>query len=639
MSASSNEQWIQRFEAYLKRRFPDRSTAKHYVSDLRIFVQECCGPVTETTSQDVDTFVDQQRARGMAASTVKRRAASLKAFFDFVAEEMQEPNRTNPVVMRRHAGRQPRHLPRDLSDSEIERLLETVTNQRDLALISLMLYAGLRVGEVVNMQPEDITVPQDVQAPIQLRVMGKGRKERIAYLHREGYQPVARYLEEHPLESAQGKVFRNRFGKAISVAGVQERIRHYAQESGVDVTCHRLRHTYGRWMAESEMPVLVLSRLLGHASVQTTQVYIDGADPEVRRSYEAAMQRARTEQVPTAVVDAAPLEVDTGGPTTVVRQVPDTFDGSTWMPEWPDWLRDGCLAWAKQQWYQWKPSQRKRHVYARLYELRFFWRWRLAHKSISGWRDLTDIDIIAYVQAEQERGLATKTIKRTLDTLYYVLRYLMEQGQISDMPRRPQMSLPEPLPRHLKPKEVLMLESYVAHQEGQAQDADWLDIALYYLLAHAGLRLSEVLDLQVQDLDLSARRIRVRDGKGRRDRVVYLTRQAASSIGHYLQTVPHAAADLVLSNHSQPLSRSTAYRRLRHFCQAAGVEGVSAHRLRHTYATILLNNGTSIDCLRRLMGHENLNTTLIYARLADTSVERQYRASMEHLTNSRSNSL
>ncbi|MFQ6102242.1 MAG: tyrosine-type recombinase/integrase [Anaerolineae bacterium] len=130
--------------------------------------------------------MDHQHAQGLSPATVKRRAAALKAFFDFVAEELEQPDRPNPVSMKRHAGRQPRHLPRDLSDTEVERLLEVVENWRDLAMISLMLYAGLRVGEVITLCWADITIPDDPEAPLRLRVMGKRRKERIAYLYREG---------------------------------------------------------------------------------------------------------------------------------------------------------------------------------------------------------------------------------------------------------------------------------------------------------------------------------------------------------------------------------------------------------------------------------------------------------------------
>jgi integrase/recombinase XerC len=640
MNILTNPEWITRFEAYLRRRFPNRSTAKHYTSDLRLFVQRHPGPLSEITPQDVDAFVDQQRVRGLAPSTVKRRVAALKTFFDFLAETLEEANRPNPVSMRRHAGRQPQLLPRDLSDAEVEGFVAMVKKPRDLAMVALMLYAGLRVSEVAALHPADIIVPEEPEAPIRLRVMGKGRKERMAYLCREGYQHLARYLRESSPSEPQAPLFRNRLGAPISVAGIQERIQHYAQRSGIEVTCHRLRHTYGRWMAESEMPVLALARLLGHSSVQTTQRYIDGADPQVRRSYEAAMEHQTLPAGESAAAgETLPAVVASTGKATVVREVPPPFDGTDWMPAWPAWLREGCLDWLKHQWYNWKPSRRLRYAHIRLSDLRAFWRWQLARRTFQGWDDLTSADIAAFMEAQLGRGLNAKTVKSRLDRLYAVLRYLETQGRLLTLPERPALTLPDPLPRYLPPQEVMALEAEVARREAEAQAEERLNLALYYLLSHGGLRISEALDLQVKDLDLAARRVRVREGKGRRDRVVYLTAKAAEALSRYLQTVPHAAEDLVLSWRGRPLSYDQARIRIRRLGEAAGVEGLSPQRLRHTYATQLLNNGVSIEALRRLMGHENLNTTLIYARLADSTLEKQYRAAMERVTNSQVNSV
>jgi integrase/recombinase XerC len=639
MSTLSNAEWINRFEAYLKRRFPDRSTAKHYTSDLRLFVQHHLGPLSEITPQDMDVFVDQQRAQGLAPSTVKRRVAALKTFFDFLAETLEEPNRPNPVSMRRHAGRQPKLLPRDLSDAEVERFMAVIEEPRDLAMVALMLYAGLRVGEVAVLRPVDITVPEEPEAPIRLRVMGKGRKERVVYLCQEGYQPLAQYFQEHPPPDVETPLFRNRLGKPITVGGIQERIAHYTRLSGVQVTCHRLRHTYGRWMAESEMPVLALARLLGHSNLQITQRYIDGADPQLRRSYEAAMEY---QTLPAGELVAAeerpPSVVAATGPATVVREEPPPFDGTDWMPTWPAWLREGCLDWVKHQWYNWKPSQRLRYTRTRLSDLRVFWRWQLTRRTFQGWDDLTSADIAAFMEAQLGQGLSAKTVKSRLDRLYAVLRYLQTQERLLTLPERPALALPDPLPRHLSPQEVIALEAEVAQREAQAQAEERLDLALYYLLGYGGLRISEALDLQVKDLDLAARRVRV-EGKGRRDRVVFLTEKAVESLSRYLQTVPHAAEDLVLSWQGRPLRYDQALNRICRLGEAAGVEGLSPHRLRHTYATQLLNNGMSIEALRRLMGHENLNTTLIYARLADSTLEKQYRTAMERITNSQINSV
>jgi site-specific recombinase XerD len=639
MEARENAEWVQRFEAYLKRRFPGRSTAKHYASDLRIFIEYHSGPLTKVAVQDVDAFVDEQRARGLALATVKRRAAALKTFFDFLAEEMGEPDWPNPVSVRRHGGRQPRYLPRDLSDDEVERLLEVVENWRDRAMIGLMLYAGLRVSEVAGLCGVDIIEPEDRDAPIRLRVMGKWRKERVAYLYREGYQPLATHLEEQPLVNPDGPVFRNRFGEPITIGGIQERIQHYAQRSGVAVTCHRLRHTYGRWMAEGEVPVLTLARLLGHNSLQSTQRYIAGADLQVRRSYEVAMERSFSAQAqPTAAETSRPA-TDTFGSPTVMRETPLAFEDNDWMVEWPSWLRRGCLDWVKHRWYQWKPSQRQHHVDTRLGELRRFWCWQLDRHSWRSWDDLSAADVAAFVEAQLARGLAPRTVVSYLDTLYSVLRYLAGQGRLIKIPPRPAVALPDPLPRHLKAQEVLALETYVAGLAQEAQDHDGLDIALYYLLSHGGLRISEVLDLQVKDLDLAAHQVRVREGKGRRDRMVFLTEKAAQAVARYLETVPHTAEDLVLSQGGQPLDYQQAWRRIRRLGEKAGVQEVHPQRLRHTYATLLLNNGMSIEGLRKLMGHDNLSTTLIYARLADKTIERQYQAAMECATTCQFNSM
>jgi site-specific recombinase XerD len=688
MNDRSNAEWVSRFEAYLNRRFHDRSTPIHYVSDLRLFVQFHSSPLSEVTIYDIDAFVDQQHILDRAAATVKRRVAALKTFFDFLADELGEPNRPNPVSVRRHAGPQPKHLPRDLSDAEIERLLSCIQEPRDLAIVAQMLYAGLRVGEVATLSPADISVPQDHTAPVHLRVLGKGRKERTAYLCRRGYEYLQRYLLIIPIEPHQSgtttsttsssssissspsaaataapddedprnkPIFRNCRSKPISIGGIEQRLSEHGRRIGIKLTPHRLRHTYGRWMAESRLPVLSLAKLMGHTSIQTTQRYVDGADPDLRQGYEEAMQKhlmaAEATPTPQRTPDAdgvAPsIQPAVVGPTTVTRDNPGSCptQQQEWLAWAPEWLKGGCLAWLSHQWPLWKPSQRKHHAQIRLSDLRAFWQWQLArHPRLASFGDLTSDDVNAFADAQLARGLAIKTVKTSLDRVFELLRFLKDRDLLEQMPRRPALKLPDPLPRHLQPGEVLALEKWVdqrrqqqqqeqtgpANKSGSESASEWrLQMALYYLLGHAGLRISEALDLEVKDLDLGGRRVRVREGKGGRDRVVYLSVKASEVLGEYLQTVPHASGDLVLSWRGRAMGPGQARRHLRRLGEEAGVEVLSPHRLRHTYATVLLNNGLGIEELRRLMGHESLSTTLIYARLSDTTLERHYRAAME----------
>jgi site-specific recombinase XerD len=634
MEKRTNQEWLEAFDTYLKRRYPGRTTAKHYVSDVRIFVRGYPGSVLEASAVEIDSFVSGQQAQGRAATTINRRVAALKTFFDFVGQELGQPERENPVSRGRHTVRAPKYLPRDLSDEEAARFVAVVDTRRDKAMVALMLYAGLRVMEVTELRPRDIQVPKEKGEALRLRVMGKGRKERIAYLQRENASDLLVYLAERAVVEGQEPLFRNRLGKPITTAGVENRVKTYAERSGVTVTCHRLRHTYARWMVEGGVPILALARLMGHSHLQSTQRYIDGADPRMRQEYEKAMGQTAGVPAEAELRPPSPAQPARPGPRpvpepTVRRPVPERFDGTEWKTEWPTWLREGCLAWLNHQWGQWKPSQRKHHARIRLSQLRIFGDWLLSQRAFQDWDDLQSHDIAAFADAQLERGLKANSVRTILDGLYGVLRYLEKRGQLTTVPCRPQLALPDPLPRHLEPDELLALEAHVSQLRVTASDEAKLDRALYYVLAHGGVRISEVLDLQVHDLDLTARRIRIRDGKGHRDRVVCLTRTAVAALRAFLPTIPHAPDDLVFSARQRPLSYQVALKRIRRLGEAAGVHGVSPIRLRHTYATTLLNNGLTLDALRRLMGHQDLTTTLIYARLADRTVAAQYQAAMD----------
>jgi site-specific recombinase XerC len=156
---------LSKYEEYLKRRFPDRRTSKDYISDLHQFVMSCTKPWREVNMHDIDEFVDQQRQSGLKPATAKRRAAALKTFFNFLAEETGDLNWLNPVRMKRHGGKQGFRLPRDLSNEAVERVWFHISNLRDRAWFALMLRAGLRVGEVASLKLEDIIAPPGESQP------------------------------------------------------------------------------------------------------------------------------------------------------------------------------------------------------------------------------------------------------------------------------------------------------------------------------------------------------------------------------------------------------------------------------------------------------------------------------------------
>lgn len=105
---------IEQFRQYLERRFPGRRTPVDYCSDVRQFAAVCAKPWREVTMHDIDAFVDGQRRANLKPTTVNRRVAALKTFFDFVAEESGDLAWPNPVRFKRHAGKRGRQLPRDV---------------------------------------------------------------------------------------------------------------------------------------------------------------------------------------------------------------------------------------------------------------------------------------------------------------------------------------------------------------------------------------------------------------------------------------------------------------------------------------------------------------------------------------------
>ncbi len=142
-----------RFEQYLKRRFGQSSTLKHYRSDLKIFIDTIGNKAPEAiTPQDIDAFVDQQIAAGLSPTTINRRLSSLHTFFEYLASEKLAKNWPNPIIKRRHRLKTGSRLPRDASDNDVARLFGAISDERDQAIFGLMCGAGLRLGEIVALR-------------------------------------------------------------------------------------------------------------------------------------------------------------------------------------------------------------------------------------------------------------------------------------------------------------------------------------------------------------------------------------------------------------------------------------------------------------------------------------------------------
>jgi len=201
--------------------------------------------------------------------------------------------RPRPAVARGLRLKQDRRVIVPLSVPEVAQFWQSFRTYRDLALVGLMLLDGLRSCEVLALQLEDLEL-----APGQMRVHGKGHKQRLVPLPPDLREVLARYLRlERPLSNApalfvslQGR----QRGQPMTAAGLRSLFRHHRGRSRIaQANPHRLRHTFGADMVRAGMSLPSLQKLMGHAHVSTTMLYVELAPQDVWREYARALEQCK----------------------------------------------------------------------------------------------------------------------------------------------------------------------------------------------------------------------------------------------------------------------------------------------------------------------------------------------------------
>jgi site-specific recombinase XerD len=227
-------------------------------------------------AMDVQDYLTWGRQQGLKATTLNRRLAWLKQYAAWGAQQkVIDPD------MRRHIKaipiqRKQQLAPRSLSSREARKLLKEVKvrgNPRDEAIISILLYTGLRVGELVSLTMPDVTLSER-KGVIQVRAeIAKGGKERAVPVPKQAREALQSYLEERPAEG-DGTLFVGRQG-ALSAEGVAAVVAKYAAWARLEgVTPHVLRHTFAySYLENNSNDLVALADILGHSDLNTTRIY------------------------------------------------------------------------------------------------------------------------------------------------------------------------------------------------------------------------------------------------------------------------------------------------------------------------------------------------------------------------------
>jgi integrase/recombinase XerC len=279
-------------------------TIKNYGNDIGQFLDYCKEQGVETLAQ-VDhallrRYLAELDAVGYVKASIARRVAELRSFGDFLVREGELERNT---FRRVNAPRVPKRLPQYLTVAEVETLLaapdtSTPRGLRDRAMIEVLYAAGLRVSELVGMDVGDVD-----SAQAQVRVMGKGSKERIGLLGRSAVRAVWAYLEAgRPAllkQQQTSALWLNRRGGRLTARGVALILDNVGKQAGIRtrVFPHILRHSFATHLLDGGADLRVVQELLGHADLTTTQVYTHVSQSRAREVYLRAHPRAKADEL------------------------------------------------------------------------------------------------------------------------------------------------------------------------------------------------------------------------------------------------------------------------------------------------------------------------------------------------------
>lgn len=259
----------------------DKKTLKAYRIDLRqYFAFICCD---EPDREKIEEYITELHKK-YKQKTVKRKIASLKAFYNYLEEE--EIISRNPFRKIKVKFKETLTLPRVIPREEIEMLLNYMYDclkengltgykykLRDIAVVEVLFATGARVYEISNIREDSVNLNSG-----QIRIMGKGGKERYVQISNSSVLAILKkyYMENENEIKKSGCFFINNRGNRYTEQSIRAMLKKYAKQAGIErnITPHMFRHSFATYLIEEGVDVSCVQQILGHSSIKTTQIYI-----------------------------------------------------------------------------------------------------------------------------------------------------------------------------------------------------------------------------------------------------------------------------------------------------------------------------------------------------------------------------
>ncbi len=273
------------------------ATLDAYRRDLKRFtdwaIRHDLNDASQISHADVRGWAAAEHRRGLSPRSIQRALSALRRWFRFLRRQgLHDGDPTADV----RAPKVARKLPRPLDIDQLTALLEIPEEDelaiRDRAMLELFYASGLRLSELAGLEWARLDLEQGL-----VRVLGKGRKERLVPVGRHAlnalkrWRPLALDLGGEPT----GAVFLGRRGRPLGVRAIQKRVAYWSQRQGLDQTVHphQLRHSFASHILESSGDLRAVQELLGHANLSTTQIYTHLDYQHLAQVYDQTHPRAK----------------------------------------------------------------------------------------------------------------------------------------------------------------------------------------------------------------------------------------------------------------------------------------------------------------------------------------------------------
>ena len=300
---ANSKQDLEDFRSYIiaEKNFSEH-TAKAYCSDILSFLvwmgEQSCEEVTFTKMREYMHFIQKFNYK---KTTTARKIASLRTFYKYLYRERRVES--NPA-MSLTSPKRPKSLPKFLTSAEVEQILnnikiETPAGYRNRAILELLWATGMRVSELSGLNFEDLNLEHN-----EIRVLGKGSKERIILVTDRAKNFLKRYIETAralipkgfpvPDTSGNSPVFINNTGYRLQTKTIRNAINEIVEKINLPkhVSPHVFRHCFATHLIENGADLRVVQELLGHASISNTQIYTHVSTRHLKEVYNETHPRA-----------------------------------------------------------------------------------------------------------------------------------------------------------------------------------------------------------------------------------------------------------------------------------------------------------------------------------------------------------